>query len=103
MKRVSSKTRIGIAALTLVLLWSILPMTSAQMTMRAQGSSLAATSLAHTTEVNVIAGPRGVLIEWRTSFMLDNLGFNIYREQGGTRTQVNGSVIAGSALSAGQG
>ena len=103
MKRASSETQIGIAALTVVLLWSMLPMAGAQVTVRAQDSSRAATSLAHTTEVNVLASPTGVLIEWRTSFLLDNLGFNIYREQGGARTQVNGSIIAGSALSAGQG
>src|SRR5438105_2668427 len=103
MKRASSETQIGIAALTVVLLWSMLPMAGAQVTVRAQDSSLAATSLAHTTEVNVLASPTGVLIEWRTSFLLDNLGFNIYREQGGARTQVNGSIIAGSALNAGQG
>src|SRR5437588_7696254 len=74
-----------------------------QTEVRAQDPSLSATSLAHTTEVNVKASPTGALIEWRTSFLLDNLGFNIYREQGRTRTQVNGSIIAGSALSAGQG
>jgi hypothetical protein len=43
------------------------------------------------------------VIEWRTSFELDNLGFNVYRDQGGTRTQVNPAIIAGSALIVGQG
>src|SRR5205823_8432812 len=59
--------------------------------------------LARTAEIQITASPDGVLIEWRTSFLLDNLGFNIYREQDGARTQVNPSIIAGAALSAGQG
>jgi hypothetical protein len=60
-------------------------------------------TLARTAEVKVTAGPTGVLIEWRTSFELDNLGFNVDRDQNGTRTQVNPAIIAGSALIAGQG
>jgi hypothetical protein len=43
----------------------------------------------------------GTFIEWRTGFEADNLGFNIYRDDGTTRTQVNSQLIAGSALSAG--
>jgi hypothetical protein len=44
---------------------------------------------------------RGVMLRWETGYEVDNLGFNIYREQGGKRTRVNPSVIAGSALLAG--
>ncbi len=45
---------------------------------------------------------RGVLVEWRTGFEVDNLGFNIYRERQGKRVQINPSIIAGSALMAGR-
>lgn len=45
----------------------------------------------------------GVLIEWRSGFELDNLGYNIYRVKNGQRTLVNSEIIAGSALFAGQG
>src|SRR5258708_4131222 len=60
-------------------------------------------SLARIAESQVTAGPNGALIQWRTSFELDNLGFNIYREQGGTRTRVNPAIIAGSVFIGGQG
>ncbi len=49
----------------------------------------------------------GVLLEWRTGFEVDNLGFNIYRDiyldGGGKREIVNGQLIAGSALRVGAG
>lgn len=44
------------------------------------------------------AGAPGVLLEWQTSFEVDNLGFNLYREEGGRRESVNPSPVAGSAL-----
>jgi hypothetical protein len=46
---------------------------------------------------------KGVALRWKTGYEVDNLGFNVYREQGGKRTRLNPSVIAGSALMAGQG
>src|SRR5690606_11290673 len=46
---------------------------------------------------------QGVHIQWRTGYEVDNLGFNLYREQGGRRTKLNPSLIAGSALLAGAG
>ena len=46
---------------------------------------------------------RGVLLQWRTGYEIDNLGFNVYREINGVRTKVNASLIAGSGLQAGQG
>ena len=42
-------------------------------------------------------------LEWKTGYEVDNLGFNVYREAAGRRTLVNTSLIAGSALVAGQG
>jgi hypothetical protein len=41
--------------------------------------------------------------QWKTGYEFDNLGFNVYREIDGVRTKVNTSIIAGSALQAGQG
>lgn len=43
----------------------------------------------------------GQFIEWKTGYEVDNLGFNLYREEGGKRVPVNQSMIAGSALVAG--
>jgi hypothetical protein len=45
----------------------------------------------------------GVSLQWRTGFEVDNLGFNIYREEGnsGRRIRVNPQMIAGSALMVG--
>jgi len=40
----------------------------------------------------------GVFLAWRTGYEVDNLGFNIYREESGKRTLINPQVIAGSAL-----
>jgi hypothetical protein len=44
-----------------------------------------------------------ILIEWRTGYEVDNLGFNVYRQQGAKRTRVTPQMIAGSALLAGPG
>ena len=44
-----------------------------------------------------------VELKWQTGLEVDNLGFNIYREEGGQRTRVNKNIIAGSALIAGHG
>jgi len=38
------------------------------------------------------------LLEWRTAYEVDNLGFNIFREENGNRVRVNKQLIAGSAL-----
>ena len=43
-----------------------------------------------------------ILLTWETSFESDNLGFDLYREIGGTRTKINKKLIAGSALRAKQ-
>lgn len=45
----------------------------------------------------------GVSLQWRTGYEVENLGFNIYREEGnsGKRVRVNSQMIAGSALMVG--
>jgi len=60
-------------------------------------------ALARLAQVRAVATDKGVLIEWRTGFEIDNLGFNIYRERNGRREQINPGIIAGSVLIAGQG
>ena len=107
MKRAPFRSCYVIAALIAALLWSLAPATGAALSshtppIRRQRQP-AKITFANTAEVKVTAGPTGVLIEWRTSFELDNLGFNLYRDQDGTRTQVNPAIIAGSALIVGQG
>jgi uncharacterized repeat protein (TIGR01451 family) len=43
-------------------------------------------------------GAHRVMLMWKTGGEAHNLGFNVYREQGGNRVRMNSSVIAGSAL-----
>ena len=43
-------------------------------------------------------GTNRVVLLWKTGREVHNLGFNVYREQGGERVQLNPSLIAGSAL-----
>src|SRR5207237_544923 len=38
------------------------------------------------------------VVEWRTGFEINNLGFNVYRQINGQRVKINPSLIAGSAL-----
>jgi Peptidase family C25/Right handed beta helix region len=45
----------------------------------------------------------GVFVEWQTGNEVNNLGFNLYREQAGRRSLVNAEIIAGSALKVGPG
>ena len=45
----------------------------------------------------------GVVLQWRTTFELDNLGFDIYRVRNGQRTRANRSLILGSIFNVGAG
>lgn len=45
----------------------------------------------------------GVLLKWQTGHEVDNLGFNIYRDERNNRTRITPQLIAGSALIAGPG
>jgi hypothetical protein len=65
----------------------------------AQGATPTAITLASFTATAHNDGQ--VLLEWKTGYEVDNLGFNIYRDEAGRRTLVNPSLLAGSALLAG--
>ncbi|MGA9772807.1 MAG: C25 family cysteine peptidase [Blastocatellia bacterium] len=69
-----------------------------------------------TTTVQVLVGPTvarvksfdatnfddgRVLLQWRSDYEVDNLGYNVYREVAGQRTKLNPQIIAGSALMTG--
>jgi len=61
-------------------------------------------TLAHLREYSASSAARGTLIRWQTSYEVDNLGFRLFRENAdGGRTAVTSSLVAGSALFAGQG
>jgi len=40
----------------------------------------------------------GVMLEWKSGFEVNNLGYNLYRYENGQRTRVTPSLIAGSSL-----
>jgi Peptidase family C25 len=98
MIRAAVKSQIVLTAIVVTLLWS-LTSTAVLSSALAQEPDRPSpkVALARTAQVRVSFGSAGVLIEWRLLFGLDNLGFNIYREDQGERTRVNPSLIAGSA------
>ncbi|MFL6273585.1 MAG: C25 family cysteine peptidase [Blastocatellia bacterium] len=51
---------------------------------------------------NAVSDDSGnVLLEWQTGMEVNNLGFNLYREQGGRREKINPTLLAGSVPLAG--
>ena len=65
-----------------------------------EGSPLTAVEL---VAFQATAYDRAVLVEWRTGYEIDNLGFHVYREQAGERIQLTPALIAGSGLLAERG
>ncbi|MEK6301734.1 MAG: C25 family cysteine peptidase [Acidobacteriota bacterium] len=61
-------------------------------------SSCSAPTAIELASFSAAAYDQGVFIEWKTGFEVDNLGFNIYRDEGGNRALVNKNLVAGSAL-----
>lgn len=55
------------------------------------------------TSFDAASYDRSVLVQWKTGYEVDNLGFNLYREVAGVRTKVNTALVAGSGLQAGRG
>lgn len=61
-------------------------------------------TLARLRKVSAFATGIGTVIRWQTSYEVDNLGFHLFRETAdGSRVEVTPSLVAGSALFAGQG
>ncbi len=58
-------------------------------------------TLARFAKVAALSTDRGTLVQWRTGYEADNLGFRIWREVNGQRVRVNSELVAGSALFAG--
>ncbi|HKP10667.1 MAG TPA: matrixin family metalloprotease, partial [Blastocatellia bacterium] len=52
-------------------------------------------------DFEALAYEGGVLLRWQTGREVDNLGFRLYREQGGRRALVNAQMVAGAALTPG--
>jgi len=55
------------------------------------------------TRFSALSFAEGVRLTWASGYEVNNLGFNVYREKNGQRSRVTPSVVAGSALSVGQG
>ena len=55
------------------------------------------------TRFNAVSFADGVRLTWDSGYEVNNLGFNVYREKNGQRSRVTPSVVAGSALTVGQG
>lgn len=55
------------------------------------------------TRFNAVSFTDGVRLTWATGYEVNNLGFNVYREKNGRRSRVTPAVVAGSALTVGQG
>ncbi len=52
----------------------------------------------HLQSLTAEASTQGVVLRWKTGGELNNLGFNVYREQNGERIRLNPTLVAGSAL-----
>jgi hypothetical protein len=68
-----------------------------------QASTCVSATFATLTNFTATKTGQGVLLKWETSYEVNNLGFNIYREDAGKRVLVNPSLIAGTAFLAGAG
>jgi hypothetical protein len=49
-------------------------------------------------EASAVHYESGNVVEWRTGYEVDNLGFDIYREVNGRSTRLTSQMVAGSAL-----
>ncbi len=59
-------------------------------------------SLSYRT-VEAFSDGGGVVLKWTTEFEVDNIGFDIYRIDGGKRIKVNQTIVEGSGLIGGSG
>ncbi|HKA22599.1 MAG TPA: C25 family cysteine peptidase [Blastocatellia bacterium] len=49
-------------------------------------------------DFEAIACETGTVLQWKTGYEVDNLGFNIFLQENGNRVRINQQLIAGSAL-----
>jgi uncharacterized repeat protein (TIGR01451 family) len=61
-------------------------------------TTVLAVTLVRLRTMTAVEDQKKVLLKWETTFESDNLGFNVFRDQGGVRTKINKGLIAGSAL-----
>lgn len=100
---------VGLARSLLALLVSLALVISAQVFVSAspgelkpqQQSDLVRSDL-KLSSATAVATDTGVLLRWRTSFEIDNVGFNIYRLKDGRRARVNSEIIPGSVFLVGE-
>ena len=59
---------------------------------------IAGTTAAKLAGFNAFYNKTEVILNWQTSYEVNNLGFNVYREGPSKRIRLNPSIIAGSAL-----
>ncbi|MFA6956956.1 MAG: C25 family cysteine peptidase [Thermoanaerobaculia bacterium] len=62
-----------------------------------------ASTAASMLEADAVLNGSTVDLTWSTSYEVNNIGFNVYRADGSTRTRVNPSLVAGSVIVAGPG
>ncbi|MEW6126182.1 MAG: C25 family cysteine peptidase [Acidobacteriota bacterium] len=67
------------------------------------GFALQAPTLVKFMNCEVKVYDSGTSVEWQTGYEIDNLGFNLHKEEQGQRVQLNDQLIAGTALVAGSG
>ncbi len=74
--------------------------TNTPYTLKVQGIPItSAPTLAKVASFDAINANDGrVLLQWGSTYEVDNLGYNVYREDAGQRIKINPQIIAGSAL-----
>ncbi|HYV06583.1 MAG TPA: S8 family serine peptidase, partial [Blastocatellia bacterium] len=78
--------------------------TNCTYTLTVSGLCLACPTAAKVDNFNATGFDDGrVLLQWQSAEEVDNLGFNVYREQDGQRVKVNSQIVAGSSLTTGAG
>lgn len=61
-------------------------------------NNTAAPTMVRLTGFTATTQDDGVMLEWKSGFEANNLGYHVYRYQNGQRTRVTPSLIAGSSL-----
>jgi len=98
------RSRSAVAVLVAVLLIAPVAQTgSAQSSGVGTDGNTASNQSIQIAKITATGGPNGVLIEWRTTFEINNIGFNVFRIRNGQTVQINRPILAGSVLVVGEG